>query len=207
MTDSSFVEGNFEDKYNAKNPISKFLMDRFLASFEDLLLQVKSTNVKVNTICEVGCGEGELLKILHTHFPKATLFACDLSKSEISKAKKNTKGIPITFSIQNAEKLTYADKQFDLVICCEVLEHLNHPCMGFLELSRTSKNIIASVPLEPLWRVLNVARFKYLSQLGNTPGHFNHWSRYSFLKMALRDAKLLTAKLPLPWQMYLFGAK
>jgi len=207
MNNQPFVAGNFEDKYHTKNPISKFLMQRFLNNFEELLAELKRSHIQIRSICEVGCGEGELLKILNRHFPQAELYACDIATSEIAKAKANTKDIKIKFSVQNAEKLTYSDKQFDLVVCCEVLEHLDHPCLGFLEISRIGKKAIISVPLEPLWRILNLIRFKYVKQLGNTPGHYNHWSKRSFLKMALRDASVLIAKMPLPWQMYLFKLK
>ena len=37
--------------------------------------------------------------------------------------------------------------------------------------------LIASVPREPLWRALNLARLSYVGDLGNTPGHLNHWSK------------------------------
>ena len=38
-------------------------------------------------------------------------------------------------------------------------------------------HLLVSVPREPLWRALNVARGAYLRELGNTPGHVNHWSK------------------------------
>ncbi len=208
MKQKPFVEGNLEDKYNAKNPVSKYLMQQFLRSFEQLLVEVKK-QYQITTICEVGCGEGELLKILHTHFPKAKLYACDLASNEISKAKINTKGLKVSFSQQNAENLhIYANQQFDLVVCCEVLEHLELPKKGLAELKRISRTALVSVPVEPLWRFLNLLRFKYVKHLGNTPGHLNHWSADSFQNLLRkRSLKVLQSKFPLPWQMYLFEAK
>lgn len=198
-----FVAGNFEDKYNATNPISRFLMDRFLNSFEELLVEIaKESNIR--TICEVGCGEGELLKILHRHFPKATLTACDIAEGEINKAKKNTENLKVAYSVQDAEKLSYKKQEFDLVVCCEVLEHLQHPKKGMKELKRIAKYGVCSVPLEPLWRILNMARLKYLSDMGNTPGHLNHWSQSAFLSdLKSTGINVAIFKLPLPWQMYL----
>lgn len=58
MTD--FVEGNFEDKYNSKNPVSTILMNNFLDSFKKLIKEINP--IEVNSVCEVGVGEGELLK-------------------------------------------------------------------------------------------------------------------------------------------------
>lgn len=203
---SDFVEGNYTDKYNSNNFIHRWLMNRFLKSFEELLTIAKE-RADINAIAEIGCGEGELLKIIHHHFPEAKLYACDLSPNEIQKAKENTKGINIDFSVQDAENLTeYASNQFDLVVCCEVLEHLNTPENGLQELKRVSSNyIITSVPIEPLWRILNMLRMKYLSDLGNTPGHFNHWSVLSFShQMKQAGLSNITTKLPIPWQIHLY---
>ena len=38
-------------------------------------------------------------------------------------------------------------------------------------------------PREPLWRGLNIARGAYLKDLGNTPGHLNHWSKRGFVAL------------------------
>lgn len=196
----ALVAGNFTDKYHSKNPINQFLMTRFLNDFRFLLQQAQSKKIK--TICEIGCGEGELLKIIHQHFPKAKIYATDLAKSEIAKAKKITKGLPIVFSVQNAEKLSYKNQQFDLVVCCEVIEHLENPERGLKEIKRIAKNSIISVPVEPLWRVLQLMRLKYIKDLGNTPGHLNHWSVKNFALLLNHYFKIITKKLPLPWQMY-----
>jgi len=203
----NFVEGNFEDKYNTKNPISKILVDNFLKTFEGMLNEV-ATAGKINSVCEVGVGEGELLKIVYKKYPKVKLFACDLSKNEISKAKENLKNIPVNYSIQNAEDLSeYKDNQFDLVICCEVLEHLKNPSKALRELKRISKKyVIVSVPNEPIWRILNMVRGKYLSDFGNTPGHLNHWNIFSFSRF-IKSLNLINLKesFPFPWQMKLIN--
>ena len=47
----------------------------------------------------------------------------------------------------------------------------------------SKKHVIISVPREPLWRMLNRARGKYLGQFGNTPGHINHWNVKSLVKL------------------------
>lgn len=198
----NFIHGNFEDKYGSKNLITKFLMKNFIKKFESNLLGLN----KIKTICEVGTGEGELLKILHKKFPKARLFGCDLSKQEIAKVRNNCKNIKIELSVQDAQDLNkYKDNQFDLVVCCEVLEHLQNPEKGLQELLRISnKYLLISVPNEPIWRILNLARGKYLSRLGNTPGHLNFWNVFSFNKLMNKaDLEILKSNYPFPWQMKL----
>jgi hypothetical protein len=65
------------------------------------------------------------------------------------------------------------------------------------------RHLLVSVPREPLWRVLNVARGAYLRDLGNTPGHVNHWSRRGFLELLETYGELVEARAPFPWTMLL----
>jgi hypothetical protein len=88
----------------------------------------------------------------------------------------------------------------DLVICCEVLEHLPDPEATLRSLTRAARRaVVLSVPREPLWRVLNVARGKYWSELGNTPGHLQHWSSRGFAQFVGRHLEIVEIRTPLPW--------
>ena len=52
-------------------------------------------------------------------------------------------------------------------------------------------------------RGLNMARGAYLSELGNTPGHCNHWSKRSFVSLLSRHGEVVEARSPFPWTMLL----
>ena len=67
--------------------------------------------------------------------------------------------------------------------------------------------LIASVPREPLWRALNLFRFTYVSMLGNTPGHVNHWSKRGFARFLERRFEVVELRSPLPWTMALCRAR
>jgi hypothetical protein len=72
------------------------------------------------------------------------------------------------------------------------------------EMSRCARrHLLASVPREPLWRALNVARGAYVAQLGNTPGHLNHWSRRAFAAMMRTHGEVVELRSPFPWTMLL----
>jgi hypothetical protein len=64
-------------------------------------------------------------------------------------------------------------------------------------------NLLVSVPREPLWRALNVARGAYVRELGNTPGHLNHWSRGGFESLVARFGEVIETRAPFPWTMVL----
>jgi SAM-dependent methyltransferase len=100
--------------------------------------------------------------------------------------------------------LPYEDDEFDLVVCCEVLEHLDDPAMGLGEVARVAfDRVLVSTPWEPVWRALNMARGKYLRDLGNTPGHLQHFSRRGLMRLAERRLRILECRTPLPWTILL----
>jgi len=205
MKDTHFVDGNFEDKYNAKNPISKMLVNGFLTHFIDLVHMMPPRT----KIIEVGAGDGQLTRKIADVFTDASIIACDLSdkQNEMARQTLASYGKRITVQKEDAENLTLSDKSVDAVFCCEVLEHVEKPEQAIAQLYRILQPggyALVSVPWEPLWRVLNLARGKYIADLGNTPGHLNHFSRASFKKLAT-DAgfSILKEHHPFPWSMML----
>ena len=65
------------------------------------------------------------------------------------------------------------------------------------------RHLLVSVPREPLWRVLNMARGAYWRTLGDTPGHLNHWSQRAFVTMLSRYGSVAEVRSPPPWTMVL----
>lgn len=81
-----FVDGNYEDKYNAKNPVSAYLMSGFLTKFMQLARMLE----KPRHIAEIGSGEGDLLAVLIEMYPEATIDGCDLSERVNEIARKSS---------------------------------------------------------------------------------------------------------------------
>ena len=104
----------------------------------------------------------------------------------------------------NVEQLEFADCEFELVAATEVLEHVAHPRAALDEMARVANHwLLVSVPREPLWRAVNMARGAYWSDLGNTPGHLNHWSRRAFVGLLSRYGVVTEVRSPFPWTMLL----
>ena len=100
--------------------------------------------------------------------------------------------------------LPFADDELDLAAAIEVLEHVPDPEQMLAEMSRCARrHLLVSVPREPLWRALNLARGAYVKDMGNTPGHLSHWSKRSFVRLASRHGEVVEARSPLPWTMLL----
>ncbi len=73
-----------------------------------------------------------------------------------------------------------------MVVTSEVLEHMEDPerALGQL-LGVCGGYLLVTVPNEPIWRILNMARGKYWRRLGNTPGHVQHWNKRTLRKLIL----------------------
>lgn len=193
------VSGNVFDKYNCRNPIARYLMSGFLSSFDELV-----SVSHARTVRELGCGEGYLS--IRMNRLGYTVTASDLSADIIKHArtKAGESGAEITFSVEDAHNPSPCTMPHDLLVCCEVLEHLDDPDLALSRISGLgAKYYLFSVPNEPLWRILNMARGRYLSSLGNTPGHINHWSSSEFISLIGRHFDIEVVRRPVPWTMLL----
>ena len=110
----------------------------------------------------------------------------------------------LEFRAEEATRLSFADDEFDLASAIEVLEHVPEPEATLAEMARVARgHLLVSVPREPLWRGLNMARGAYWRDLGNTPGHVNHWSKRGFVSLLSRYGTVEEARSPFPWTMLL----
>ncbi len=113
----------------------------------------------------------------------------------------------LEYRIMKAENLPFADGEFDVASAIEVLEHVPDPAHTVAEMARVAQRwLLVSVPREPLWRGLNMARGAYLKDLGNTPGHLNHWSRKAFVALLSQHGTVEEIRSPFPWTMLLVRA-
>ncbi len=193
-------EGNYYDKYNTKNPIARKMMKGYFDALDSLLNVIRDD---VHSVLEAGCGEGEVSFHVYDYFAGSVKQeAFDISEKVIEGALKRNPGIDF-FSGNIYEVDRGGDHE--LVLCCEVLEHMEEPEKVIERLlMHTSKYLIVSVPHEPVWRILNMARGKYLRDLGNTPGHIQHWTSAGFRKMFVGyDCRIVAVRKPLPWTMLL----
>jgi SAM-dependent methyltransferase len=194
------VTGNTYDKYGSTNPVVRRLMARFEGTLDELF-----TNADPQSLLDVGCGEAVLthqwaLKLGDSR----RVVGIDLDDPQL-RAEWATRTAPnLEYRVMKAENLPFADGEFDLAAAIEVLEHVPDPEHTVAEMARVAKRwLLVSVPREPLWRGLNMARGAYWKDLGNTPGHVNHWSKRSFVALLSRHGEVVQARSPFPWTMLL----
>jgi 2-polyprenyl-3-methyl-5-hydroxy-6-metoxy-1,4-benzoquinol methylase len=191
--------GNTFDKYGSTNPVVRRLMSRFERTLDELFWQAGP-----GSILDVGCGEGVLTEKWATRVEPGRVVGIDLDDSKLSAEWAARAHSNLEFRVVEATLLPFADDEFDLAAAIEVLEHVPDPEQTVAEMARVARrHLLVSVPHEPLWRMLNVARGAYVRDLGNTPGHVNHWTRRGFVRMLSRYGETLEVRSPFPWTMVL----
>ncbi|MEX0993496.1 MAG: class I SAM-dependent methyltransferase [Solirubrobacterales bacterium] len=191
--------GNTYDKYGSTNPVVRHLMAGFHSDMEALMARAAPL-----TICDVGCGEGVLTEQWAERLDDGRVVGVDLADPKLAAEWAQRERSNLEFVEGTGDVLPFDDNEFEIATAMEVLEHVPDPAAVLEQMARvSSKWILASVPREPLWRALNMARGAYLRDLGNTPGHLNHWSRRSFASLLGRFGEVVELRSPFPWTMAL----
>ena len=193
------VTGNTYDKYGSTNPVVRRLMANFERTLDELFARADP-----QSLLDVGCGEGVLVHEWAARIAPRRVVGIDLEEPSIQAGWEQRQAPNLEYRIMKAESMPFADGEFDVATAIEVLEHVPDPAHTVAEMARVAKShLLVSVPREPLWRALNVARGAYLPQLGNTPGHVNHWSKRSFVRLLSEHGTVVEARSPFPWTMLL----
>jgi 2-polyprenyl-3-methyl-5-hydroxy-6-metoxy-1,4-benzoquinol methylase len=204
LQEDGIVVGNAYDKYGSKNPLVRWIMKGFADALSGFIAKVKP-----RTIHEIGCGEGYWIFDWRKQGIEAR--GSDFSEKVIALARENAKdqGVsPAVFALRSIYDIEPVNDSADMIVCCEVLEHLENPDAGLEALQRVATDyVVLSVPREPIWCVLNLVRGKYLTSLGNTPGHIQHWSTSKFLDFVGQYFSIVEVRTPLPWTMLLCRIK
>jgi SAM-dependent methyltransferase len=199
VSEEGVITGNTFDKYGSSNPLVRRMMAGFERSLDELLGRAEPSS-----LLDVGCGEGVLVHQWAQRLQGCRVVGIDLEEESIQAGWSERQAPNLEYRVMRAENLPFAASEFDLACAIEVLEHVPDPRHTLAEMARCAqRHLLVSVPREPLWRGLNMARGAYWSELGNTPGHLNHWSRRSFVALLGNYGEVAEVRSPFPWTMLL----
>jgi SAM-dependent methyltransferase len=191
--------GNTYDKYGSRNPVVKRLMAGFHGALDELF-----ETADPESVLDVGCGEGVLTSEFADRTDGGRVVGIDLEDRKLQQEWEQRRRPNLEFRAEEATSLSFGDDEFDMAAAIEVLEHVPQPEQTLSEMARVARRwLLVSVPREPLWRMLNMARGAYWRSLGNTPGHVNHWSKVGFVSLLQRYGKVEEVRSPFPWTMLL----
>lgn len=98
-------------------------------------------------VLDIGCGNGVISRYVAKNGYNVT--GMDISEETIAKARSLTNQPNISFSVFDAEKMIADKKQYDAIICSEVLEHLHQPeklVNVISQILKPSGSLIVTVP-------------------------------------------------------------
>lgn len=136
---------------------------------------LKSHSLEVNSICEVGCGSGDILRHLLGVFPRAKLYGYDISPQLLPFWNCSNDEIldRIHFNLGDFHEINTITH--DVLLMLDVFEHVRDP-FTFLEMSRKhAHNFIFHIPLD--LSSLGVARKNPLLNVRRKVGHLNFYTK------------------------------
>lgn len=191
--------GNLYDKYGSRNPFERALVGRFLASL-DAALPARSPA----RVLDLGAGEGVISRRVLQRFPAASVIGVDRAPPPGPEPWPQGGWQAVLADVAH---LPFAPASADLVLALELLEHVDDPRPVLAEIRRVAAGrVVLSVPHEPVWRVGNVLRRRYLSRLGNTPGHVQHWRQREFTALVSGHLRIVDVRTPVPWTLVVADA-
>jgi SAM-dependent methyltransferase len=187
------IRSDNEGKYRSRNPVVRHLVGRFLGRVGDLVEAQRPRR-----ILEVGCGEGIVIEYLGRRLPGVRIDGIELDGEALARARVRCSGAALVRG--DAYGLPFRAASFDLVVCLEVLEHLDEPARALAELRRVSRRgCLVSVPHEPFFRLGNALRGKNLGRLGDPSDHVQHWGAAAFARFCARELAVQTRTGAFPW--------
>lgn len=127
-------------------------------------------------ILEVGCGIGNFTKEL-TKYGK--VWAVDINKNYLDQLKKIS-GVEVGFGDIEKGEYFFINKQFDTIICLNVLEHIEEDSQAIrnmYEVLNKDGNLILLVPSHP---------FLY-GEIDKSIGHFRRYSKGEIIEKLQRN--------------------
>lgn len=166
-------------EYQSNNPITKSLINNYYKCMKKIISNYSKQD---DRILEVGCGAGESSMKIASMLSGQYFEVSEYDERYLVNLRKYRP--ELRASKENVYEINRDENEFDIVFLLEVLEHLDDYNKALSELFRVAKKyVVISVPNEPMWKILNFLRGKYWKDLGNTPGHINHWSKHKILNL------------------------
>ena len=119
-----------ERSVKEKGPVSRHL--------QEILLKL-AAQIKFNSVTDAGSGHGTVLRVLQNAYPTVKCLGIDISDTAVGEAKKKYPGIEF---IQHDFSSTPAARKSDLVICLDVIEHIDDDSKALKNIAQMTKKYL-----------------------------------------------------------------
>lgn len=147
--------------------------------------------IEADSVIEIGCGTGAVLRMLHAMNFAREYCCIDLSASAVRFTVDSCKAITSRAVVGRADVLPFCDNAFSVAILSHVIEHLDAPVPALREASRIARFVVVEVPTEKVFSNFvrrRILRQPYPSIAG--AGHVQFWSPSSIAAFLTKEAQL-----------------
>jgi SAM-dependent methyltransferase len=169
-----------DGSYLEKNPL--WHVDESPFKAKQILRMLRKNRLQPKTIAEVGCGAGEVLKLLQEQMDSACCFwGYDISPQALELCKSRTHP---RLQFKLADISQEEDAFFEMILVLDVVEHVEN-CFGFLREIRPKSDLkIFHFPLD--LSVQAVLRKRGLLKRRELYGHIHYFTKETALE-TLKD--------------------
>lgn len=166
--------------YLSNNPT--WHVERSAWKAEKILRMIRGNNINPGTICEVGCGAGEILRLLQKKMPADCVFiGYDVSSQAIKLCEKRGNN---RLSFKNADFTLVHNETYDLMLLIDVVEHVEDYFHLLRHVRSKSRYTLLRVPLD--MSVQKVLRAHPLMHERKKVGHIHYFTKELILQ-TLKD--------------------
>lgn len=152
-------ESPMRTHYNSPN-----IFERWIWGKKKEIIKSFLRKIKYSTVIDVGCGDGGLFPLLDSN---TSYTGVDISPTQLSYFKKSLpkkiKNMPHLIE-EDISKLSFKDNTFNLLLACDVLEHVIDPIKVIGEIRRVVKKegyIIFCIPTEEMLQLVRLLTFRF----------------------------------------------
>jgi SAM-dependent methyltransferase len=181
-------------KYRRRSRVRRALIRRFVRQLHELVLEAGP----IASVLEIGVGEGFLSGYLSEKLPTVRFCGVDASAEALAGLQRLFPRIEAR--VGGAYDLSGLPGPFDLVLCAEVLEHLEEPDRALAAIaSLRPRRALLTVPHEPFFRLSNLASGANVTRWGNDPEHVQQFGPRSFRRLLSARFDVLRLGTSYPW--------
>lgn len=143
-----------------------------------ILRMIDQNDLQLTSVCEIGCGAGEILAQLHERMPKVARFqGYEVSPQAYELCQTRSRD-RLEFTLSD---ITGLDGGYDLALAIDVIEHIED-CYTFLRaIRKVATYKIFHIPLD--MSVQKVLRRRSIMHLRDSVGHVHYFMKDTALAM------------------------
>lgn len=139
-----------------------------------------------DSILEIGTGRGD---VLNACLPFKVKVGADISNEALEQQRREY-GTSRLVLLDAGSELPFEDKEFDFVLLCDILEHVENPVKLLQEAARVGKNVFLKIPIENAIFIRLMHKLRHVRYGPEHPsGHLYCWN-LADVRRIIKDAEL-----------------